>query len=77
MKVRSEIKQNKNMTDLKHKLNLALRSRTVWTVIALFIINGVAGIRGYIPSDWLPLIDGILGLLAIYFRVTPQAEQKV
>lgn len=64
------------MTDLKHKLNLALRSRTVWTIVVLFIINGVAGIRGYIPSDWLPLIDGALGLLAVYFRINPQAEQK-
>ena len=65
------------MTDLKYKLNLALRSKTVWTIIVLFLINGVAGIRGYIPSDWLPLIDGVLGLLAIYFRINPQAEQKV
>jgi len=50
----------------------ALKSRTVWTVIVLFIINGVAGIAEFIPESILPAINGVLGILAIYFRVKPK-----
>ncbi len=49
------------------------KSRTVWTIIVLFIINGFTGIRSYVPAFWLPLVNGLLGILAIYFR----ADQKV
>ena len=52
------------------------RSRTVWTVIVLFLINGVAGIKAYIPVSWLPAVNGILGILAIYFRVDQKQDFK-
>lgn len=51
-----------------------LSSRTVWTIIILFVINGVTGIREFIPEAWLPAIDGGLALIAIYFRVKPKVE---
>ena len=51
-----------------------LKSRTVWTVVVLFIINGISGIREIIPATALPIIDAVLSLLAIYFRVNPKAE---
>jgi len=46
-----------------------LKSRTVWAVIVLFIVNGVDGVRENIPANWLSLIDAILSMLAVYFRV--------
>jgi len=49
-----------------------LSSRTVWVIIVLFIINGVTGIREFIPANLLPAIDAILGIAAIYFRITPK-----
>ena len=49
------------------------KSRTVWVVILLFVINGIEGIREFIPAGLLPFIDGVLGILAIYFRVKPKA----
>ena len=52
----------------------SLKSRTVWTIIVLFVINGVEGIRGVIPANVLPIVDAVLSVLAIYFRVKPQAE---
>lgn len=55
-----------------NKLKLAFKSRTVWTVIAMFIIGGVNGVHDIIPSAYITLTDGILGLLAIYFRVNPR-----
>lgn len=55
-------------------LNL-LKSRTFWTIVALFVINGVGGVREYIPINLLPIIDGVLGILAIYFaKVKPKVS---
>ena len=48
------------------------KSRTVWTIVVLFLINGVQGIHSMIPAELLPFIDGILSMLAIYFRVAPR-----
>ena len=53
-----------------------LKSRTVWTIVVIFIINGVSGIKEYIPANWLPLVNGILGILAIYFRVKPRQDYR-
>ena len=49
-----------------------LKSRTVWVIVILFIINGIAGVREMIPVMWLPMIDGVLSILAIYFRINPK-----
>jgi len=51
-----------------------LKSRTVWTIVILFVINGVEGIREFIPADALPLIDGVLSILAVYFRIKPKQD---
>lgn len=52
------------------------KSRTVWTVIVIFVINGVQSITAYIPVEWLPLVNGLLGIAAIYFRVNTRAALK-
>ena len=51
-----------------------LKSRTVWTLIILFVINGIEPIRESIPGNLLPVIDGVLGILGIYFRVRPKQK---
>ena len=53
------------------RIKQALTSRTVWTLVVLFVINGVTGIHDLLPATWLPVVDGLLGLLAVYFKVTP------
>jgi hypothetical protein len=57
---------------MKAKLLLALKSRTVWTIVVLFIINGVTGIQDSIPANIMDILNPILGLLAIYFRINPK-----
>ncbi len=64
-----EIKQIKNMNFFD-----IFKSRTIWTIIVLFAINGISGIRDLFPASWLPAIDAILGILAIYFRATPRVN---
>lgn len=49
-----------------------LKSRTVWAIIALVVINGVEGVRELLPVNFLPIVDALLGLAAIYFRVKPK-----
>ena len=52
-----------------NKFKLALKSRTCWTVVVLFVVNGVSGIQDLIPANVLPAVNGVLGILTIYFRV--------
>ena len=55
-------------------LNL-LKSRTVWLIAITFCVNGLAGIKGLIPIDWLPIIDLILGALTIYTaKIAPKVK---
>lgn len=51
-------------------------SRTVWTIITIFVINGVAGIQEYIPEAWLSLINAVLSALAIYFRTSQKRDMN-
>jgi len=55
-----------------NKIKKALTSRTVWTVVVTFILNGVPAISDSVPATWLPAINGVLAILAIYFRVNPK-----
>lgn len=56
------------------KLQLILKSRTTWTVVLIFLVNGVAAIHSFIPAGIEPLVDGVLSLMAIYFHVNPSQQ---
>lgn len=57
-----------------NKLLTALTSRTVWTCIALVLLNGIPTIKDLIPSNIAPFVNSFLAILAMYFRVNPQAN---
>lgn len=46
-------------------------SRTVWTAVIMFLINGVQGIHAMIPASLLPLVDAALTIAAAYFHLNP------
>lgn len=52
----------------------ALTSKTVWTIIALVIINGVPAVTGMLPESVVPVVNVVLGLLATYFKVNPSQK---
>lgn len=54
------------------KIYTAIRSRTVWTIVLMFIVNGVAGVHNMIPPEAVTYADLFLSACAIYFRVTPR-----
>ena len=53
------------------KILLALKSRTFWTLVMMFIINGISGIRESINPTALTLIDTVLTVVATYLHVNP------
>lgn len=48
-----------------------LYSRTNWTILVMFLIGGITAISESIPVQALPALQGLLGILAIYFKVNP------
>jgi len=57
-----------------NKINKAIKSRTVWTIVALFLINGFNAISAELSPEVLAVVNPILGLLAIYFKVSPSQK---
>lgn len=56
---------------MKNKIQLALGSRTFWTIAFMFVVNTVHANSGLIPVHALDVINPILGFMATYFHVTP------
>jgi hypothetical protein len=48
-----------------------LKSRTVWTVVAMFVIGGIGAVHSLIPAGDVVYVQGVLGLLAVYFKLNP------
>lgn len=45
-----------------------LKSRTVWTVVLMFLVGGVSGVKELIPQDYVLYVNGLLAIAALYFR---------
>lgn len=52
-------------------LNKTLTSRTVWTVVVMVLVAGLPAIKDQIPATIQPLVDAVLGVLAVYFKLNP------
>lgn len=53
-------------------LKKVISSRQTWVIALMFAVNGITAVREFIPSGLLPVVDALLGLAAIYFRVKPR-----
>ena len=53
-----------------------IKSRTVWVILATFILAGFEGIREFIPAVYQVYVFGGLGLLATYFRIDSKVDFK-
>ena len=62
------------MKNLIYKTGLALGSKTFWTIVVIVLVNGVPALKAYIPTDLVPVVDSILGALAVYFHVNPSQD---
>lgn len=53
------------------KVKLALKSRTTWSLVAMFLIGGINAVMGVIPAADVVYVQGTLALVAMYFHVNP------
>lgn len=51
-----------------------LKSRTVWTALAMFIVAGTHGIEGLIPASSVPYVEAFLTFLVGYFHINPSQQ---
>ena len=59
-----------NSNLIKNKMTI-LKSRTFWTIVVMFLYNGVMAIHNLIPVSFAPLVDGLLSIVAVYFHMNP------
>ena len=60
---------------VEHALKV-LKSRQFWTGVALFVVNGFDAIRELMPVEALPYLNGLIGMLMVYFRIDSKQEFK-
>ncbi len=59
-----------------NKISQIFKSRTFWTLVVLFIVNGVHGIQGSIPPEALTYVNLFLGMMTTYFHINPSQNYK-
>lgn len=47
------------------------KSRTFWTIVGIFVVNGGNAIVGVLPPTVQTIVTGLLGILAVYFHTNP------
>ena len=57
-----------------NKLGKLLKSRTFWSVVVLFAVSGVEGVRDVVPANLLPYVQAILGMATLYFKANPSQD---
>ena len=62
------------MNNFLTQLTTALKSRTFWTIVVVFALNTVQVYGHYFQPDFMTLLNGILGALAVYFKITPSQQ---
>lgn len=53
-------------------LKKALSSRTCWTILILFLVGGLTEVQQFVPDNLQGLVEGLLAVLAGYFRLNPR-----
>ena len=49
----------------------ALKSKTVWTIIIMFLLGGTEALSGVIPDEVQTQVLFVLGVLATLFKLNP------
>lgn len=61
----------------KTTLQKLLSSRTVWTLVFMFVFNGFQSIAGSLPSGVNDIVNLLLTVLAGYFKLNPTQTYKL
>lgn len=55
------------------RLKALLKSKTVYTIAIIFVMNNVQDIKALLPEAWMPIFNLLLAGAAMYFRVNPSS----
>lgn len=64
------------MNIMKKKVMKAVHSRTVWTLVVMVVVNGVASVEAQIPGSVMTWLNPLLVLLTAYFKLNPSQSYK-
>ena len=59
---------------MTERLSELLGSRTVLTLVALLAALNLPEVQALVPKAWLPQLQNVLVLAAVWFRSHPKAE---
>lgn len=51
-----------------------LKSRAFWVIVVTFLVNGTNAVVPFLPASYQIGVNGILGILTMYFHVNPSQE---
>ena len=57
-----------------NKFQLALKSRTFWTLIVMFLYNVINVYGAHMSPSLSSLVNLVLGALATYFKLNPSSN---
>lgn len=57
-------------------LNKMFFSRTVWTIVIMFIVGGVQALEPALSPGFFIAIQGLLSILATYFKLNPSQKYE-
>ena len=57
-----------------NKVMLALKSRTFWTLVFMFAFNAIEVVSPNLSPETRTLVNGVMGLLAVFFHVNPSQQ---
>lgn len=55
-------------------IQTVLTSRTTYVIIAMFVVGGLQAVTQLVPPAYLPVVEGILGLLGLYTHAISKSQ---
>lgn len=59
-----------------NKLLQAVKSKTAWTAVALYLLNNAPTIKTLIPDKYKPAVDAVLTILVVVFHIFPSQNYQ-
>ena len=53
-----------------------LKSRTVWTIVIMFVIGGIQAVESVMPTGLFMFVNAGLSYLAVHFKMNPSQDYK-
>lgn len=59
-----------------NKFILALKSKTAWTAVVLWLVNFAPFAKNLVPDNYKPVVDAVLTILVVVFHVNPSQNYQ-